>query len=402
MAPRRPIYLDHHSTTPLDPRVHAVMEPFETEDFGNAASRTHAYGWRAKAAVDLARERVAASLGARESEIVFTSGATESNNLALIGAAGAAGALHPGRSPERNHVVTVETEHRAVLDPCAFLASRGLRVTQLGVDRGGRLDPEAVAEVVDDRTLLVSVMLANNEIGVIQPLREIAVHCRRHGAWLHSDAAQAVGKLPVDVEELAVDLLSISFHKLYGPKGVGALYVRSRRPHVRLEPLLHGGGHEGGLRSGTLPVAAIVGASRALELCDEEAPGEAMRQAELRDALWAGLSQGLSGVVRNGDPDHCLAGTLNVSFEGVDGERLLAGLAEIAVSSGAACSSLEPGPSHVLTALGVAPDLARASLRFGLGRGTDRSAMDRAVDCVVDAVLRERRQGFPARKAVYQ
>ena len=402
MAPRRPIYLDHHATTPLDPRVLAAMEPYLKDDFGNAASRTHAYGWRAKAAVDLARERIALGIGARESEIVFTSGATESNNLALLGAARSAGALSRRGSSKRDHVVTVETEHRAVLDPCAFLESEGLRVTRIGVDRDGRLDPDRVAQAIDDRTLLVSVMMANNEIGVIQPLAEIGENCRQRGAWLHSDAAQAVGKLPVDVESLNVDLLSISFHKLYGPKGVGALYVRSRSPHVRLAPIVLGGGHEGGLRSGTLPVASIVGAACALELCEEEAPAEAVRLSGLRDALWKRLSTALEGVVRNGDPDRCLPGNLNVSFEGVNGDRLLAELPEIAVSSGSACTSLRPEPSHVLTALGMAPELVKASLRFGLGRGTDADAIERAAECVIKAVLREREKPLPAQGAVNQ
>ncbi len=402
MAPRRPIYLDHQATTPLDPRVLEAMQPYLREDFGNAASRTHVYGWRARAAVDDARERIASQLGARENDIVFTSGATESNNLALIGAVRAAGGLSGGARSERDHIVTVATEHKAVLDPCDFLETQGMRVTRLGVDRCGRVDPEEVARAIDGRTLLVSVMWANNEIGVIQPIAEIGARCRERGAWLHTDAAQAVGKLPLHVDEANVDLLSISFHKLYGPKGVGALYVRSRSPHVRIAPIQFGGGHEGGLRSGTLPVAALVGAAAALDLCAAEGSTEAERQRHLRDRLWQGLSSELSGVVRNGDPEGGLPGNLHVSFEGVDGDRLLAGIEGVAVSAGSACTSEQPAPSHVLQALGIPPERARASLRFGLGRGTTLEEIDEAADRVVEAVRRERGDAVSARSAANQ
>ena len=397
MAPRRPIYLDHQATTPIDPRVVEAMLPFLREDFGNPASKSHVYGWRAEAAVENARERIAAVVGAQPREIIFTSGATESNNLALIGAVGAAFASPPGGV--RSHVITVETEHRAVLDPCAWLETRGLEVTRLPVDSEGLVDPEAVRAAIHDRTRWVSVMAANNEIGVLQPIEEIGGVCREAGVWFHSDAAQAVGKIPVNVDRLQVDLLSISFHKMYGPKGIGALYVRARNPRVRLEPLMHGGGHEQGLRSGTLPVALIAGAATALDLCAAELEPEAKRQRELRDHLWKRLSRDLDGVVANGHVERRLPGCLNVSFAGVDGDALLSDLEDVAVSSGSACTSAEPEPSYVLAALGLSPEQARASLRFGLGRGTRSEDIERAADCVVSAVRRLRGESGAAKKS---
>ncbi|MFP6564586.1 MAG: cysteine desulfurase family protein [Myxococcota bacterium] len=393
MAPRRPIYLDHHATTPLDPRVLEAMDPWLRDDFGNAASRTHAYGWRARAAVESARERIASALGAAPREIVFTSGATESNNLALLGAARAAG--RPGKAL-RDGIVTVATEHRAVLDPCKALEADGYRVTRLGVDPQGRVDLDALAAAVDARTLLVSVMWANNEIGVIQDLAAVALTCREHGAWLHSDAAQAAGKVAIDVDRVPVDLLSLSFHKLYGPKGIGALYVRSRNPHVRIAPILFGGGHEAGLRPGTLPVALIVGAASALDLAVSEMASEALRLSALRDRLQERLQAELPGVLRNGDPVHCLPGNLNLSFEGAEGERLVTDLEGLAVSTGSACTSEEPGPSHVLAALGRSGPLARASLRFGLGRSTTEAEIETAALRVIEAVCRNRAEGLPA------
>ena len=397
MSPRRPIYLDHQATTPIDPRVVEAMLPFLREDFGNPASKSHVYGWRAEAAVENARERIAAVIGAQPREIIFTSGATESNNLALIGAVGAALASPPGGV--HSHVITVETEHRAVLDPCAWLETRGVEVTRLPVDSEGLVDPEAVRAAIHDRTRLVSVMAANNEIGVLQPIEEIGGVCREAGVWFHSDAAQAVGKIPVNVDRLQVDLLSISFHKMYGPKGVGALYVRARNPRVRLEPLMHGGGHEQGLRSGTLPVALIAGAGTALDLCAAELEPEAKRQRELRDHLWKRLSGDLEGVMANGHAERRLPGCLNVSFAGVDGDALLSDLEDVAVSSGSACTSAEPEPSYVLAALGLSSAQARASLRFGLGRGTQSEDIERAADCVVSAVRRLRGESGAAKKS---
>lgn len=364
------------------------MQPFLHEEFGNAASRTHAYGWRAEAAVDLARERLAECLGASDpSEIVFTSGATESNNLAILGLADAEQLR--GRPP--GHVVTVATEHPAVLDPCRALVKRGWSVTALPVDAEGRTTPEAVEEALREDTRLVSVMAANNEIGVLQPVAAIAALCREREIPFHTDAAQAAGRLPLDVAADGLDLVSVSGHKLYGPKGVGLLRVRRRgRPRIRLEPRQYGGGHEGGLRSGTLPVALIVGLARAFELCEAERAAEGPRLSALREALWKGLEAALGARLRrNGHATERLPGNLNVSIEGVDGERLLADLGGLAVSSGSACSSAKPEPSHVLLALGHPPALARASLRFGLGRGNTAEDVALAVERVVAAVQRQ-------------
>lgn len=382
--PGDPIYLDHHATTPLDERVLEAMLPWLRDEFGNAASRTHVYGWRAEAAVEGARERLAELLGARDpSEIVFTSGATESNNLALLGLAEA--------NPRRRHLVTVATEHPSVLDPCRALARRGAEVDVLEVDGEGFVAPEAVAKALRDDTLAVSVMAANNEIGVLQPIRSIAALCHERGVSFHCDAAQAVGKVPLAAADDGIDLLSVSGHKVYGPKGVGLLVVRKHgRPRLRLEPRQFGGGHEGGLRSGTLPVAAIVGFARAVELCMAEREAEAERLAGLRDRLFAELERALPGrVVLNGPRQARLPGNLNVSFTGVDGDRLLADLSGIAVSSGSACSSAIPEPSPVLIALGRPPALAKASLRFGLGRGSTPDHVTRAVASVAAAVARQ-------------
>ena len=386
---KRPIYLDHHSTTPVDSRVLEAMLPWWSEDFGNAASHTHVYGWRAEAAVEDARERIAGALGAEAREIVFTSGATESNNLAILGVAGAARAR--GR-----HVVTVETEHPAVLDPCRALEEEGWDVTRLPVEPNGLLDLARVASALREDTLLLSVMAANNETGVIQPIDALSAMCRDRGVLFHSDAAQAAGRIPLDVSGENVDLLSLSAHKLYGPKGVGALFVRRRRPRVRLAPRLLGGGHEGGFRAGTLPVPLIVGMARALELCVEERATEQPRLADLRCELQDRIQQALPGVRLNGDAEHRLAGNLNLSFEDVDGARLLLALNGIAVSSGSACASAQPAPSHVLRAMGVPDSLARASLRFGLGRSTTAEDVQRAAEIVVEAVREIRGVGEEA------
>jgi cysteine desulfurase len=363
--PDRPIYLDHHATTPLDERVLEAMQPYLHEEFGNAASRTHAYGWRAEAAVEDARERLCEMLGATEpNEIVFTSGATESNNLAILGLADA--------ERRRRHLLTLQTEHPSVLDPMRALSRRGFEPVELPVDSLGLVRADAIEAAIRDDTFLVSVMAANNEIGVLQPIREIASVCRERGVFFHTDAAQAAGKIELDVDRDGLDLFSVSGHKIYGPKGVGLLRVRkSGRPRLRLEPRQYGGGHEGGLRSGTLPVASIVGLARALELCLEEREAEAARLANLRDHLRKELEASLPGcVMLNGDETRRLPGNLNLSFEGIDGDRLIADLTGIAVSSGSACSSADPGPSPVLLALGYDARRAKASLRFGLGRST--------------------------------
>ncbi|HXV36543.1 MAG TPA: cysteine desulfurase family protein [Myxococcota bacterium] len=362
MALKLPIYLDHHATTPLDPRVADAMAPYWSADFGNPSSASHVFGWRAEEAVAIARERLAAAIGAADpSEIVFTSGTTESDNLALVGLARA-------QRGERDHIVTCAIEHPAVLDTCRFLAREGCRLTILPVDGEGRVDPASVSAAITERTLAVSIMAANGEIGTLQPVAEIGRICRERGVLFHSDAAQAVGKLRVDVEAWGVDLLSMCAHKLYGPKGVGALYVRRRRPRIRLQPLLHGGGHEGGLRSGTLPVPLIVGFARAVELCLADLDAEAQRLARLRDALWDALAGALDGVALNGSRDQRLPGNLNVSFAGVDADALLVALSDVALSTGSACASGSGRPSHVLAALGLAEPLARSSLRFGIGR----------------------------------
>jgi len=393
MAPRAPIYLDHHATTPTDARVVEAMLPYFAQEFGNAASHTHAYGWRAEAAVELARESLARGLGAGDPrEIVFTSGATESNNLALLGAAEA----QRGR---RNHLVALATEHSSVLDPLRALARRGFELTEVPVAGSGLVDPDDVARSLTDRTVLVSVMWANNEIGVLQPIEAIARRCRERGVLLHCDAAQAVGKVPLDAAASGVDLLSLTAHKLYGPKGVGALYVRPGRPRVRLEPILFGGGHEGGLRSGTLPVPLIVGFARALELALAGRADEAKRIAWLRDHLLDRLHACLAGVFVNGDLERRLPGNLNVGFEGVSADALMAGLPELALSAGSACSSARPEPSHVLKALGLPDDAVKASIRVGLGRTNTLEEIDAAADRMIAEVsaLRAGRRGARTR-----
>jgi len=370
------------------------MLPYLREDFGNPSSSTHVYGWRAEAAVEDARERIAAAIGARPSEIVFTSGTTESDNLALKGVAWA------GRS-RGDHLVTVATEHPAVLDPCRALAEQGFRATTLPVDAQGLVDPDDVRRALGKGTLLVSVMAANSEIGVLQPLPEIGRVCREAGVLFHSDAAQAVGRIPVDVDALGVDLLSFCAHKLYGPKGIGALYVRERRPRVRLEPLLHGGGHERGRRSGTLPVAQIAGFARAVELCLAELEAEAARLRALRDRLWQRLRDALPDLRVNGDPERRLPGNWNVAFAGVEASALLARLAGVALSSGSACASGRGEPSHVLRALGLSDALCRAAVRFGLGRSNTPEEIDVAAAQLVLRVREARaarESGAPARR----
>ena len=385
-----PIYLDNHATTPVDPRVVEAMLPYFGEVFGNAASRNHSFGWAAEKAVARAREQVAELIGASPREIVFTSGATESDNLAIKGVAEAAAAREP-------HIITCSTEHKAVLDCVKHLEQRGCRVSYLPVDGEGLLDPERVRRAITRHTILISVMGANNEIGVIQPIAEIGRIAREQGVPLHVDAAQAVGKIPVDVERDAIDLLPLTAHKMYGPKGIGALYVRRRGRRVDLATQIDGGGHERGMRSGTLNVPGIVGFGRACESCAMEMEAEARRVGRLRDRLWDGLSEQLDGISINGSMEHRLPQNLNTSFAGVDGEALLLGMDDIAVSSGSACTTDTPEPSHVLRAMGVKPALAHASLRFGLGRFTTEEEIDYAVEKVTRVAGRLRQTAAASR-----
>jgi len=393
--PKLPVYMDNHATTRVDPRVVESMLPWFTEHYGNPGSVSHVFGWQVRDAVDEARKFMAAAIGAKHREIVFTSGATESNNLAIRG-------VVERRRRKGNHLITVSTEHPAVLDPLARLARGEYEVTQLhpaqdGADDAGLIDPQQIAEAIRDDTVLVTVMLANNEIGVIQSLAEIGEICHQRGVPLHTDATQAVGKIPVDVEDLNIDLLSFTAHKIYGPKGVGGLYVRRGGTGVRLTPLLEGGGQEGGLRSGTLNVPGIIGFARALELCFEDLEGEQRRMAELRQRLYDGLRDSVSGCELNGPALEQLAlrlpGNLNMRFRGVDGEALLMSIQDLAVSSGSACTSANPEPSHVLRAIGLSEDATRSSLRFGLGRFNDMEEVDFAIGAVSEAVGRLRRLG---------
>jgi cysteine desulfurase len=378
--PTRPIYLDSNATTPLDERVLAAMLPYFTEHFGNPGSGGHAYGWAAAAAVEQARETLALAIGASPSEIVFTSGATEANNLAIKGVAEAY--LSAGQ-----HIITVATEHSAVLDPCRYLESLGFKITVLPVQPDGLLDLALLEAAIRPDTILVSVMAANNEIGVLQPLAAIGQLCRRHGVLFHTDAAQAIGKIPLDVEAMSIDLMSLTAHKVYGPKGIGALYVRRRDPRVQIAAQLQGGGQEGGRRSGTLSPPQIVGFAKAVELAIAELEPEAQRLRGLRDQLWAALST-VPGITRNGHPTQRLPGNLNVSVAGVDGAALMLALQPtLALSTGSACNSAQLAPSHVLLALGLPKPLASASLRFGLGRGTTEPEIDQAAQAVRAAVL---------------
>ena len=374
-----PIYLDNHATTPVDPRVVEAMLPFLTEAFGNPASRNHQFGWAAAAAVDNARKQVAKLINASVSEIVFTSGATESDNLALKGVVRVS-----GRSGA--HIVTLPTEHKAVLDSARRLEQEGFSVTYVGVQPDGRVDLDTLERAITLKTVLVSVMAANNEIGVLQPLAEIGRICRRHDVLFHTDAAQAAGKIPLDVEALQIDLLSIAGHKMYAPKGVGALYVRRRGTPVELAPILDGGGHEGGMRSGTLNVPGIVGLGKACEICREAMPAESERLAGLRDRLKDGLLAALDGIHINGSLEHRLPNNLSVSFPGVELEALMMALDDIALSSGSACTSATPEPSYVMKALGVAPEIAETPLRFGVGRFNTEEEIDYCIGRVAESV----------------
>ncbi len=378
------IYLDNNATTPLDPRVLDAMMPYLTDRFGNAASRSHAFGWEAEQAVDKAREQVAGLIGAESpKEIVWTSGATESNNIVLKG-------VTSMYAEQGRHVITQRTEHKAVLDPCQYLETQGFSVTYLGVDSGGRIRLDELKSAIRDDTILVSIMFANNEIGTIQPIAEIGELCKSRGVLFHTDATQAFGKVPIDVQAMGIDLLSCSGHKVYGPKGVGALFVRRRAPRVRCRPLFHGGGHERGFRSGTLNVPGIVGLGQAAALAGAEMAADAERIRALRDRLWAGLHDRIEPVTRNGDPKHCLSNTLNLSVHYVEGEGLMMACKDLAFSSGSACTSASLEPSHVLKALGVADDVAPSSIRLSLGRFNTADEVETAIDQITRAVERLR------------
>jgi cysteine desulfurase len=393
----RAIYMDNNATTPVDPRVMDAMLPYFNEVFGNAASRSHGFGWDAEKAVDRAREQVAHLIGAKSKDIIFTSGATESDNLAVRG-------VVEFYREKGNHVITQVTEHKAILDTCRALERKGLAtVTYLPVDSTGRVDPEDVRRAITDKTVLVTIMFANNEIGTVQPLAEIGQITREKGVLFHTDAVQGVGTLPVDVEAMHIDLLSLTAHKIYGPKGIGALYVRSKAPRVRLSPIIDGGGHERGMRSGTLNVPGIVGLGKACELVREGLAGEARHELHLRERLREGLFSQLDEIYLNGHPTQRLPGNLNVSFAFVEGESLLMGLngsvhpivasaslPPIAVSSGSACTSATLEPSYILKALGVGDDLAHTSIRFGLGRFNTEEEVDYVIDRVVSEVRRLR------------
>jgi len=384
MKVQTPIYMDNHATTPVDTRVLEAMLPYFTEKFGNAASRSHAFGWESEAAVDMAREQVAKIIGASSPrEIVFTSGATESDNLAIKGVAEA-------YKEKGDHIVTCVTEHKAVLDSCKVLEKHGYRVTYLPVDPDGLINLQRLGEAITGKTILISIMQANNEIGTIQPIKEIGRMAKERGVLFHTDATQAVGRISVDVDELGVDLLSLTAHKMYGPKGIGALYVRSSKPPVKLAPIIDGGGHERGMRSGTLNVPGIVGLGKACEIAQREMAAEAERLVGLRERLKEGIFGELDDVYVNGHLKKRLPGNLNVSFAYVEGESLLMALKEIAVSTGSACTSASLEPSYVLRAIGVPEELAHTSIRFGLGRFNTEDEVDFTIKRVVEEVRRLR------------
>ncbi len=378
-----PIYMDNHATTPMDPRVLEEMLPYFSDRFGNAASRNHVFGWTAEEAVEQARERIAKLVGANAKEIVFTSGATESDNLAIKGVA-------EMYREKGNHIITAVTEHKAVLDTCKRLEKYGYRVTYLPVQKDGLIDLDDLRRAIDDKTILVTIMAANNEIGVLQPVAEIGKICKEKGVLFHSDATQAVGKIPIDVQKMGIDLMSISAHKMYGPKGVGALYVRRKNPRVQVAPIIDGGGHERGMRSGTLNVTGIVGMGKACEICQQEMPEESKRLAALRDRLKDRLLAGLDEIYINGSMEHHLPNNLNISFAYVEGESLLMGINDVAVSSGSACTSATLEPSYVLKALGTGDDLAHSSIRFGLGRFNTEAEVDYVADRLIEVVGRLR------------
>jgi cysteine desulfurase len=378
-----PIYMDNHATTPVDPRVVQEMLPYFTEKFGNAASRNHQFGWEAEEAVEQARERIAKLIGATMKEIIFTSGATESDNLAIKGVA-------EMYKEKGNHIITAVTEHKAVLDTGKRMEKNGFRVTYMPVQKDGLVDLDDLKRAMDDKTILVTLMAANNEIGVVQPLAEIGKLCKERGVIFHTDSTQAIGKIPIDVNKMGIDLASISGHKMYGPKGVGALYVRRKSPRVQLVAQMDGGGHERGMRSGTLNVTGIVGLGKACEICMNEMPEESCKLAGLRNRLRDKIMGSLDEVYINGSQEHRLPNNLNISFAYVEGESLLMGINDIAVSSGSACTSATLEPSYVLKALGTGDELAHSSIRFGLGRFNTAEEVDYVAEKVIDTVKRLR------------
>jgi cysteine desulfurase len=383
MAIKLPIYMDYHATTPVDPRVVEAMVPYFSDHFGNAASRNHPFGWEAEEAVEKARKQVAELIGANAKEIVFTSGATESDNLAIKGVA-------EMYREKGNHIITCVTEHKAVIDTCKRLEKQGYRVTYLPVQKDGLVSVDEVRAAITDKTILITIMTANNEIGVVQPIAEIGAIAKEKGILFHTDAVQAVGKMPFNVNDLKVDLVSISAHKMYGPKGVGALFVRRRNPRVLLAPSIDGGGHERGMRSGTLNVPGIVGFGKAAELCRLEMAADAARLSALRERLNRKLHEGLDEIYINGTMEHRLPHNLNISFAYVEGESLLMGINDVAVSSGSACTSASLEPSYVLKALGAGDDLAHSSIRFGLGRWTTEEEVDYVAKKLITVVTRLR------------
>ena len=380
---KTPLYMDNHATTPVDPRVLEAMLPFFTEKFGNAASRNHAFGWEAEEGVEKARGQIAALIGATEKEIILTSGATESDNLALTGVA-------EFFKEKGNHIITSQIEHKAILDTAQMLEQRGFEVTFLPVDKYGSIDLDQLSDAITDKTILVSLMAAHNEIGTIHPLKEIGQITREKGVLFHTDATQGVGHMDIDVEEMNIDLASFTAHKIYGPKGIGALYVRRRKPRVRLTPIIYGGGHERGMRSGTLNVSGIVGFGKAAQIALEEGKAEREQLLALRERLHLGITREIDFVHLNGHPTERHPGNVNLSFAYVEGESLLMGIEEIAVSSGSACTSASLEPSYVLRALGVGDDLAHSSIRFGIGRFNTEEEVDYVVRRVVEAVSRLR------------
>jgi len=378
-----PIYMDYHATTPMDPRVFEAIKPYFMETFGNSASRNHSFGWQAEEAVEKSRKQIADLIGATTKEIVFTSGATESNNLALKGVA-------EMYAEKGNHIITAATEHKAILDTCKRLEKHGIRVTYLPVQANGLVDLDMLKDAITDKTILVSIMYANNEIGVLQNMAEIGKIAKAKGVLVHSDATQAVGKVPMNVIKDNIDLMSMSGHKIYGPKGVGALYVRRKSPRVQITAQMDGGGHERGMRSGTLNVPGIVGLGEACALCQAEMPEESKRMAYLRDKLRSKLESQLDEVYVNGTMEHRVPNNLNISFAYVEGESLLMGINDIAVSSGSACTSATLEPSYVLKALGAGDDMAHSSIRFGLGRFNTEEEVDYVADKVIDVVKKLR------------
>jgi cysteine desulfurase len=380
---KTPIYMDNNATTRTDPRVVEAMLPYFTEKYGNAASRNHPFGWEAEAAVEEGREQIAGLINASAKEIIFTSGATESNNLAIKGVA----AMYKKKG---NHIITQATEHKAVLDTCKRLERDGFEVTYLPVDQNGQVHAEQIRKAMTDKTVLVTIMAANNEIGTLQPIKSIGKLCKEKGILFHTDAVQSVGKTPLDVEAMGIDLLSLSAHKLYGPKGIGALYVRKKDPRVRLEPQIDGGGHERGMRSGTLPVPLIVGLGKACEIARAEMDTEAEKTFRLRERLRKGIMDKLPETYLNGHATERLPGNANISFAYVEGEGLMMGIKDVAVSSGSACTSASLEPSYVLRALGVGDELAHSSIRFGIGRFNTEAEVDFVVDLVVREVSRLR------------